>query len=100
MYNNLVERCFRECSEDMRSKSLSSKEEQVRECSRRARRATIAWAPKAYMSTPGASCHLLDVRTPERECWFPFMMSRTSESISSCSCARNGPVNKLTLLSL
>ncbi|KAF5843393.1 mitochondrial inner membrane translocase [Dunaliella salina] len=28
MYNNLVERCFRECSEDMRSKALSSKEEQ------------------------------------------------------------------------
>ncbi len=30
MYNNLVERCFRECTEDMRSKTLSSKEEQVR----------------------------------------------------------------------
>lgn len=30
MYNNLVERCFRECSEDMRSKTLNSKEEQVR----------------------------------------------------------------------
>lgn len=30
MYNNLVERCFKECIEDMRSKSMSSKEEQVR----------------------------------------------------------------------
>ena len=29
MYNNLVERCFRECAEDMRSKTLSAKEEQV-----------------------------------------------------------------------
>ncbi|KAJ9528665.1 hypothetical protein QJQ45_020552 [Haematococcus lacustris] len=28
MYNNLVERCFRECVEDMRSKAMSSKEEQ------------------------------------------------------------------------
>uniref|UniRef100_A0A7R9VZX6 Mitochondrial import inner membrane translocase subunit n=1 Tax=Chlamydomonas euryale TaxID=1486919 RepID=A0A7R9VZX6_9CHLO len=27
MYSNLVERCFRECTEDMRSKSLSSNEE-------------------------------------------------------------------------
>ncbi|GAX82093.1 hypothetical protein CEUSTIGMA_g9521.t1 [Chlamydomonas eustigma] len=27
MYNNLVERCFRECAEDMRSKALSSTEE-------------------------------------------------------------------------
>lgn len=29
MYNNLVERCFKECTEDMRSKSLSSSEEKV-----------------------------------------------------------------------
>jgi hypothetical protein len=29
MYNNLVERCFRECAEDMRSKALSSTEEKV-----------------------------------------------------------------------
>ena len=27
MYNNLVERCFKECAEDMRSKALSSSEE-------------------------------------------------------------------------
>ena len=29
MYNNLVERCFKECAEDMRSKALSSGEEKV-----------------------------------------------------------------------
>ena len=29
MYNKLVERCFRECVEDMRSKALTTKEEQV-----------------------------------------------------------------------
>ncbi|KAG1661700.1 hypothetical protein FOA52_002036 [Chlamydomonas sp. UWO 241] len=27
MYSNLVERCFKECTEDMRSKSLSTNEE-------------------------------------------------------------------------
>lgn len=30
MYNNLVERCFKECVEDMRSKTMSTKEEQAR----------------------------------------------------------------------
>mgnify|MGYP001807187770 CR=1 FL=1 len=30
MYNKLVERCFQECVEDMRSKALTGKEEQVR----------------------------------------------------------------------
>jgi import inner membrane translocase subunit TIM9 len=30
MYNNLVERCFKECAEDMRSKALTSSEEKVR----------------------------------------------------------------------
>ncbi|KXZ42650.1 hypothetical protein GPECTOR_127g528 [Gonium pectorale] len=28
MYNRLVERCFKECVEDMRSKALTGKEEQ------------------------------------------------------------------------
>jgi mitochondrial import inner membrane translocase subunit TIM9 len=28
MYNSLVERCFKECVEDMRSKTMSGKEEQ------------------------------------------------------------------------
>ncbi|KAG2501846.1 hypothetical protein HYH03_000344 [Edaphochlamys debaryana] len=28
MYNSLVERCFKECVEDMRSKALTGKEEQ------------------------------------------------------------------------
>ncbi|KAG2444782.1 hypothetical protein HXX76_001525 [Chlamydomonas incerta] len=28
MYNKLVERCFKECVEDMRSKALTGKEEQ------------------------------------------------------------------------
>ena len=32
MYNNLVERCFKECAEDMRSKALSSGEEKVCLC--------------------------------------------------------------------
>lgn len=30
MYNNLVERCFKECAQDMRSKALNGQEEQVR----------------------------------------------------------------------
>jgi import inner membrane translocase subunit TIM9 len=29
MYNKLVERCFRECVSDMRSKALSGEEEKV-----------------------------------------------------------------------
>lgn len=29
MYNRLVEMCFKECVEDMRSKALTGKEEQV-----------------------------------------------------------------------
>lgn len=50
MYNNLVERCFRECADDMRSKSLSSKEEQVR------RRAggRAGHAPGCFMSAQHA----------------------------------------------
>ena len=36
-YNNLVERCFKECAEDMRSKSLTSNEEKV------------SWRPKVIL---------------------------------------------------
>lgn len=43
MYNNLVERCFRECVEDMRSKTLSSKEEQVCVGMHGARALPLAW---------------------------------------------------------